>query len=66
MDNEYKIYSETSIKYLEVLINKAINKGWKPVGGVSAVHADLTDYTPDDGSMEGVIYMQAMVRYANN
>ena len=52
---EYKILVELKIKTLQAEVNKAINDGWKPIGGV--------DSNVLDGQVE---YLQAMIYEREN
>ena len=47
---EYKILSDTNWKNLEFAVNRYIQKGWKPLGGISAGGVGIS-----------IIYCQAMI-----
>ncbi len=53
------ITSSKGVEDLEKLIKQNISFGWQPLGGVTIINP----YAEPDGSLDKVIFVQAMVKY---
>ena len=61
MDNvkEYKSVAAWGTDELNVIINKLIKEGWKPIGGIAMTYAVVTQ-APNKA--QGFMFSQAMVK----
>ena len=56
---EYKVIENENIDFLVKDVNKAINDGWKPMGGISSM---MDKYYEDEELIYCSVFYQAMIK----
>ena len=59
---EYTVIKKTDANDLVTEVNTWINKGWKPLGGVSIAFGRIRDNTSSKAWTEVLFHVQAMIK----